>query len=93
MDTVRKPAFVNHLISKGLSRADAGTAYDEMLEFIMNNLAQGNDVQMTGFGKFTTVDRPETTRKVFKEVHTIPARTIAKFTPGRTLRDVVNDGA
>lgn len=93
MDTVRKPQFVDYLIEKGLSRADAGTAYDEMLDFIATNLAQGNTVQMTGFGKFTTVEKPAARRKVFKEVHDIPARTLVKFAAGRTLRDMVNDGA
>lgn len=91
MDTIRKPEFIEHLNEKGLTREQATLAFNEIFELIAENLALGNEVQVTGFGKFTTTTRPARTRNVFGTERNIPERRVASFKPGKTLRDIVND--
>ena len=53
-----KQEFVEKVASKsGLSKRDAQTAVDAMLDSITDALKGGNDVTFTGFGKFTTQRR------------------------------------
>lgn len=41
----------------GLTRKSAGAAIDAMLEIVTNSLKNGEDVLLTGFGKFTVRNR------------------------------------
>ena len=90
-ETVRKPQFVEDLMGKGLTREQARIVFDQIFDFIAMNLAEGNDVQITGFGKFTTAKRASRVRNVFGAEHVIPERQVAKFKAGRTLRDLINE--
>ena len=47
MDTIRKPEFIEHLNDKGLTREQANLAFDQIFELIAENLALGNEVQVT----------------------------------------------
>ena len=90
-DSVRyKSDIVEHLTGLGFPVKDANLAVDEVFRAIQAMLEDGDEVQLTGFGKFATKNKPATTRKVFKDVRNIPARTVATFKPGKTLRDAVN---
>ena len=90
-DSVRyKSDIVEHLTGLGFPAKDANLAVDETLRAIQAMLVDGDEVQLTGFGKFETKFKPATTRKVFKDVKNIPAKTVAVFKPGKNLRDAVN---
>jgi len=76
----------------GLQMGQAKLAVEATIEEITAQLAAGNEVKFTGFGKFSTVDRParEGRNPQTGEAMQIPAKTAAKFTPGADLKKAVN---
>jgi DNA-binding protein HU-beta len=92
---VTKQEFVDKVATKsGLTRRDAGKAVEAMLDSITEALKSRQDVNFTGFGKFSTSDRaarqgvnPRTKEKV-----TIPAATVPKFSAGSALKSAVRGG-
>ena len=87
-----KQEFVDKVATKsGLTRRDAGKAVEAVLDSITEALKSRQDVNFTGFGKFSTSDRaarqgvnPRTKEKV-----TIPAATVPKFSAGSALKSAV----
>ena len=79
----------------GSSRSVAGRAVDAVFEAIDEALAKGEEVRIVGFGTFGTMNRPSRTGRNPRtgEPVEISASTSPTFTPGKTLRDGVNDGA
>ena len=73
----------------GIAKADVSKLVRGTFDIIELALAHGDDVQLTGFGTFTTAERPERTRNVFGKPTIIPALTQVKFKPGKNLRDTV----
>lgn len=76
----------------GLSRADSARAVDSLVNTVQKTLKKGDDVALTGFGKFSVVKRrartgrnPQTGQPV-----KIKASKTPKFTPGATLRTAVD---
>ena len=76
----------------GITKKAAGEALAAMLEAIETSLAAGGSVALTGFGTFSVSQRaartgvnPRTGEKI-----QIAAKTVAKFKPGKALREVVN---
>lgn len=76
----------------GLSRADSARALDSLVNTVQKTLKKGDDVALTGFGKFSVVKRrartgrnPQTGQPV-----KIKASKTPKFTPGATLRTAVD---
>jgi DNA-binding protein HU-beta len=92
---VTKQEFVDRVATKsGLTRRDAGKAVEAVLDSITEALKSRQDVNFTGFGKFSTSDRaarqgvnPRTKEKV-----TIPAATVPKFSAGSALKSAVRGG-
>jgi DNA-binding protein HU-beta len=92
---VTKQEFVDKVATKsGLTRRDAGKAVEAVLDSITEALKSRQDVNFTGFGKFSTSDRaarqgvnPRTKEKV-----TIPAATVPKFSAGSALKSAVRGG-
>ena len=53
-----KSEFVDQVAaSSGLSKGDAGSAVDAVLDTIQSTLQRGGEISFTGFGKFTVADR------------------------------------
>ena len=87
----------NELITKvadssGLSKTDAGSAVDSVIESIVGALKAGDDVRLVGFGTFSVSDRaasegrnPRTGEKI-----SIPASKQPKFKAGKALKDACN---
>jgi DNA-binding protein HU-beta len=87
----------NELITKvadssGLSKTDAGSAVDSVIESIVGALKAGDDVRLVGFGTFSVSDRaasegrnPRTGEKI-----NIPASKQPKFKAGKGLKDSLN---
>jgi len=93
---VTKQEFVDAVASKaGLSRRDAGSAVDAVLDTITDTLKRGDAVTFTGFGKFSTAHRAAregvNPRNPSQKVH-IPAATVPKFSAGSQLKSAVKGG-
>jgi DNA-binding protein HU-beta len=75
----------------GLTKKDAQSAVDAMLEAIVDSLQRGERVQLTGFGTFETRERKERKGSNIQtgEEIIIPASTVPAFKPGKALRDAV----
>ena len=88
---MRKADIVNRLADEtGFTKKDANTAVEGVLDAITDGLARGEEIQFIGFGKFYTVEVPESQREMFGDMKTIPAQTSVRFRAGKTLRDNVN---
>ena len=88
-----KQEFVDAVATKaGISRRDAGSAVDAVLDTITDTLKRGDSVTFTGFGKFSTSQRAAregvNPRNPGQKVH-IPAATVPKFSAGSQLKSAV----
>ncbi|MCU7369510.1 HU family DNA-binding protein [Paucibacter sp. O1-1] len=77
-----------------LSKADASRALDSVLENLSQALARGESVQLIGFGAFGVSSRAERSGRnpATGKAMTIKASKVPKFTPGKVLKDRVNEG-
>jgi DNA-binding protein HU-beta len=89
---VTKAEFVDKLAAKsGLTKKDAASVVDAFVEVITESLKKGEEVQFTGFGKFSCQTRgareginPQTKAKI-----KIPASKVPKFSAGVGLKNAV----
>jgi DNA-binding protein HU-beta len=89
---VTKSEFIDKVASKsGLSKKDAASAVDAVLDSIQETLRGGGDVAFTGFGKFHVQKRAARTgvNPRTKEKQQIPASRVPKFTAGSSLKSAV----
>lgn len=92
-NTKNKADLVEAVAAKsGLSKADAAKAVDATISSVTDLLKEGAEINLIGFGKFSTVKKeaskgrnPSTGAEI-----DIPARTAPKFAPGKALKDAVN---
>jgi len=75
-----------------LSKADAGKALQGFMDAVTETLSKGDKLSLIGFGTFSVTERsarscrnPQTGKKM-----DIPAKTVAKFKPGKQLAEAVN---
>jgi DNA-binding protein HU-beta len=76
----------------GLSKADSGRAIESVLATVTKSLKKGEEVSITGFGKFSVVKRaarqgvnPRTGERV-----KIKASKAPKFTAGASLKQAIS---
>lgn len=91
---MNKSELVAKLAEKSkLSKADATRALDAFLETVKESLAEGEKVQLVGFGTFDTRERKaregRNPRNPEETIH-IPASTAPIFKAGKSLKDAVN---
>ncbi|SIN92794.1 integration host factor subunit beta [Sulfurivirga caldicuralii] len=74
------------------SQKDIEQAVNTMLDTMIHTLAQGNRIEIRGFGSFTLHERkarmgrnPKTGEQV-----PLPAKRVPHFKPGKALREKVN---
>ncbi|HOY67609.1 MAG TPA: HU family DNA-binding protein [Candidatus Ozemobacteraceae bacterium] len=86
LKTVAKKAAITNVESEAVLKA--------FVDSIKDTLKKGDKVQLVGFGSFVTVKRaarkgvnPKTKKSI-----NIPAKRVAKFVPGKELKDQVNKG-
>ncbi len=89
---MNKSELVKSLAEKAeITQKDAAKALDAMVETIQQALAEGDKVQIIGFGSFEVRDRKE--RKVISpatgEEITVPATKVPAFKPGKSLKEAV----
>lgn len=78
--------------SMGVSKKDATSHVEELLDLIKNTLESGEQVKISGFGVFESKQKsarrgrnPQT-----GEAITIEARKVLTFKPSTVLRDAIN---
>jgi len=76
----------------GMTKGDAATAVEAVLDSITGALKAGGDVRLPGFGVFSVTHReaktgrnPQTGQEI-----SIAARNVPKFAAGKGLKDAVN---
>lgn len=76
----------------GLKKVEAEKAVAAFIASVTTALKKGDKLSLVGFGTFTTAKRaarkgqnPQTGKKI-----SIPAATVPKFKPGKTLKEAVN---
>lgn len=76
----------------GVSKKDAEKVVSAMLDVVVEAVANGDKVQIVGFGTFEQRERkerngvnPRTEEKIV-----IPASKVPAFKPGRNFKDAVN---
>jgi DNA-binding protein HU-beta len=85
-------SFLFSLAEKAeITQKDAAKALDATVEVIQTALANGDKVQIIGFGSFEVRDRKE--RKVISpatgEEIKVPATKVPAFKPGKSLKEAV----
>jgi len=76
----------------GLKKVEAEKAVSAFIDTVTGALKKGDKLSLVGFGTFATAKRaarkgqnPQTGKKI-----NIPAATVPKFKPGKTLKEAVN---
>ena len=83
-----KAELVKEIAGKtGIETNAVSTIVEAMMETIKDNMAQGNEVFLRGFGSFTLKKRAEkTARNITKNTtRTIPAHDIPAFKPAKSF--------
>ena len=89
---MNKAELINATAEKaGLSKKDTETAINAAIDAISAALAQGDKVQLVGFGSFEVRARAARTGRnpKTKETIKIPASKVPVFKPGKALKDAV----
>ena len=78
--------------SCGLSKSDASNAVEGVFDAIQKALANGDEVRLVGFGKFSVAKRKASTGRNPRtgEPMEIKASNQPKFKAGKGLKDAVN---
>lgn len=90
---MNKSELIESIATKtGSTRAAATASLDAALSAITEALVAGDSVAILGFGNFKVSERAARTGKnpATGEALEIAAATVAKFTPGKALKDAVN---
>lgn len=76
----------------GLARKDAAKAVDSLVSAVMKAMKKGDDVAITGFGKFSVTKRGARTGRnpATGAALKIKASKAPKFSAGATLKAAVN---
>jgi len=90
---MNKSELVNDAAERtGLSRHDTEAALNALLDVIAGALAQGDKVQLVGFGSFEVKHRAARQGRNPKTMEPIdiPATDVPVFKPGKALKDQVS---
>lgn len=90
---MNKSELVKSLAEKAeITQKDAAKALDAVVETIQQALANGEKVQIIGFGSFEVRDRKERTviSPATREEITVPATRVPAFKPGKSLKEAVS---
>jgi DNA-binding protein HU-beta len=90
---MNKQQLIDAIAAKAeISKADATRALEALTDTVTNELKDGGQVALVGFGTFSTSERaarngrnPQTGATI-----EIAAATVPKFKPGKGLKDAVN---
>ena len=91
---VNKADLIKAIAKKAeITNVKAQDILEAFVEVVKGSLKKGDKVQLIGFGSFSTVKRearkgvnPQTKKPI-----KIAAKKVAKFVPGKELKDIVNE--
>ncbi|MBM7603942.1 DNA-binding protein HU-beta [Metabacillus crassostreae] len=91
---MNKTELINEVVGRSeLSKKDVTKAIDSVLDVLLNTLKEGDKVQLIGFGNFEVKERaarkgrnPQTGEEI-----EIAASKVPSFSPGKSLKDAVNN--
>jgi len=90
---MNKAEFVDSVAAKaGMSKQDAGSAVDAVLDSLTDAMKGGNQVTLIGFGTFLVRERDARTGRNPRtgEAIEIKASKVPSFKAGKALKDAVN---
>lgn len=93
METISKKQLVDQIAAKtDATKTDINTILDAYIDVVKSNVAEGNKVQLVGFGAFELRHRaarkgrnPQTSKEIEIAASNVPA-----FKPGKSFKDEVN---
>lgn len=91
---MNKQDLVAHVAEKaGLSKVDASKAIEALLAGISESISRQESVALAGFGTFSVKQRNARTGRNPQtgEAVDIPAKSVATFKPGKTMRESLID--
>jgi len=95
MRTITKKEVIQKIAErKGLDPREVRLAIQDFLDYITENLQEGNRFEFRGFGVFEVVYRKQKVGRNPKAPETsviITAQNIVKFTPGRKLKALISN--
>jgi DNA-binding protein HU-beta len=82
-------ADLSVILDHNISNVRAKTTLLTVFEYVAGSLAEGNELNIPGFGKFKVTDKPERQARNPKtgEMMTVPPKRVFKFTPAKQLKD------
>jgi len=90
---MNKAELIEEVASQtGLAKRTSGKAIDAIVSAMSDCLTRGEKVTLVGFGTFGVRQRKERTGRNPRTGATIqiPAKRVAKFSPGKSLREKVS---
>lgn len=92
---MNKTDLINHLAEHDITKVQASRLLELFLDTVQQVLKKGEDVVLTGFGRFVVTDvparkgrNPQTGKEIL-----IQAKKRVSFRPGKDLKDAVNSYA
>lgn len=93
METISKKQLVDQIAAKtDATKTDINTILDAYIDVVKSNVAEGNKVQLVGFGAFELRHRaarkgrnPQTGKEIEIAASNVPA-----FKPGKSFKDEIN---
>jgi DNA-binding protein HU-beta len=93
---MNKTELINSLSEETtFSKKDVSRLLDALTRIVERTLKRGDKVQWSGFGTFNVSRRPERVgiNPATKQKITLPATVVAKFKPGKNLKELVRASA
>jgi DNA-binding protein HU-beta len=93
---MNKTELINSLSEETtFSKKDVARFLDTLTRIVERTLKRGDKVQWSGFGTFNVSRRPERIgiNPATKQKITLPATVVAKFKPGKNLKELVRASA
>jgi len=91
--TMTKSEIIDLLFEKtGLTKKECASAMESTIDIIKSELENGNDVKISGFGKWNVRSKKERNGRNLKtgEAVKISARKVVSFKPSAVLRKEIN---
>jgi integration host factor subunit alpha len=90
--SLTKPELIKRVSSLGFQKQDAGTIIENLLEIIKKSLENGEDVLISGFGKFSVKDKPPRRGRnpATGELLILDARRVVTFKTSGKLKERMN---
>ncbi len=84
----------NHQYEEALTKGQAFDVVETLIEIIKSTLESGEEVLISGFGKFSVRDKSERKGRnpATGDEMILKARRVVNFNASQTLRDLINGG-